>query len=554
MTETEILEIDVEEIMKKIREEVAKRRAEAQLFDGYDTEDIYKNESELGSKNIQHVFEIKAINPEIHETVIWRIIRNTHYKLQKYSIYRVVFKVAIKFEKYIPKYKEHFLIEDFVKYHDEEFIKKAYRGILNREPDPQGFNNYLSFLRNGERNKIEILGALRYSKEGKDKHVIIKGLYFKYLINLSYRIPILGYILKLSISILRFPEILKNIQEFEAFTNARLTDIDARLTNTDARLTDTDARLTENRKNIDNLSLEVRKNHEQLVNTLSNKADIQSFNEIKGDLSNIFKKIKDNKLQILNQERRLTILLEEVNERLQEPVSTEQIIDMLKERNHLLDAMYVTFENQFRGTREEIKARLKVYLPYIESAIGGKLDTKILDVGSGRGEWLELLKENGYVAKGIDINRIMTEQCKNIGLDAIQSDVIEYLREQNQDSFGVITGFHIVEHIPYENLISLFDETLRVLKPGGIAIFETPNPENIIVGACNFYIDPTHRNPIPPMTLQFLMDARGFEKIEIMKLHPYNYVQDDNNISDVTKKLISLFNMEQDYSVIAYKG
>ena len=533
MMDSEISKIDVNEIMKKIREEVAKRRTEAQLFDEHYTEDIQNDDKGLVGKNIQLVFENKAVNPDIQETTIWRIIRNTHYKLRKYPFYSLVYKIAIKFEKYIPKYHEQFSIKDFIKYNDGEFIKQAYRGILNREPDFQGFNNYLSLLRNGQRNKIEILGALRYSKEGKEKHAIIKRLYFRYLINISYRIPILGYILKLSISILRFPEILKNIQEFEAFTNARLAD---------------------NRKNIDNLSEEVIKNHEQLVNALSNKADIQSFNEIKGDLSNISKQMRDNKLQILGQERTLKLLLEEVSERLQEPISTEQITKMLKERDHLFDAMYVTFENQFRGTREEIKERLKVYLPYIESAIGGKLDIKIIDVGSGRGEWLELLKENGYVATGIDINRIMIEQCKDLGLDAIQADVIEYLRKQEQDSFGVITGFHIVEHIPYETLISLFDETLRVLKPGGIAIFETPNPENIIVGACNFYIDPTHRNPIPPMTLKFLMKARGFDKTEILRLHPYNFVQNDNNISSVNKKLIELFNMEQDYSIIAYKA
>lgn len=539
MMDSEISKIDVNEIMKKIREEVAKRRSEAQLFDEHYAEDIQYNDKELVGKNIQLGFESKAVNSDIQETTIWHIIRNTHYKLQKYPFYSSFYKIAIKFKKFIPKYHEHFSIKDFIKYHDEEFIKQAYRGILNREPDPQGFNNYLSLLRNGQRNKIEILGALKYSKEGKKNHVIIKGLYFRYLLNISHRIPILGYILKLSISILRFPEILKNIQEFEAFTNARFTN--------------TDARFTDNRKNIDNLSVEVRKNHEQLVNTLSNKADIQSFNEIKGDLSNISKQITNNKLQILGQERRLTLLLEEVSERLEKPISTEQITNMLKERDHLFDAMYVAFENQLRGTREEIKERLKVYLPYIESAIGGKLDIKIIDVGSGRGEWLELLKENGYVATGIDINRIMIEQCKDLGLNAIQSDVIEYLRKQKQDSFGAITGFHIVEHIPYETLISLFDETLRVLKPGGIAIFETPNPENIIVGACNFYIDPTHRNPIPPMTLQFLMEARGFDKTEILRLHPYNYFQNENKDLKINQELIALFNKEQDYSVIAYK-
>ena len=582
-------EVNVEEIMSKIRENIQKRiesgvydpkmeslinqplqklrevammQKEAQL--GYYTEDIHKKESE----SFNNVLESNVMNPEIHETAIWRFIKNSHYKLQEFSLYRLVFRVANKFEKYIPKYKEYFLLEDFLKYHDIEFIKFAYRGLLNREPDPKGFNDYLSLLRKGQRNKIEILGALRFSKEGRERNIAIKGLYLRYLINIFYRIPIFGYFMKLLISILRFPLILRHFQEFESFTNARYSDTDARLIKTDARFIENDTRFMENdarfsnidiklkehSKNLNNLALETRNNHEQLVNTLSSKADIQSFNETKGELTIFSKQIRDNKLQILGQERRLEILLEETRKRYPDPISSQQIENILKEEEHLLDAMYVTFENQFRGTREEIKERIKVYLPYIESTKAVKSDTKIIDIGSGRGEWLELLKENGYAATGIDINRIMIEQCKELGLDVIQADAMECLRKQETDSYGAITGFHIVEHIPYKTLISLLDETLRVLKPGGIAIFETPNPENIIVGACNFYMDPTHRNPIPPLSLQFLMEARGFEKTEIMKLHPYNYFQNDNNISEINIKLKTLFNMEQDYSVIAYKG
>lgn len=557
-------EVNVEEIMSKIRENIQKR-IESGVYDpkmeSLINQPLQKPPEIARMKTEAQLLENNVINPEIHETAIWRFIKNTHYKLQKFSLYRLVFSVAVKFEKYIPKYKEYFLIEDFIKYHDIEFIKFAYRGMLNREPDPHGFDNYLSLLRKGQRNKIEILGALRYSKEGKERNIAIKGLYLRYLLNISYRIPILGYFIKLFISILRFPQILRNFQEFEGSTNAKYSNIDARLIKNDARFTENDAifsnidvKLNEHSKRQNNLTLETRNNHKLLVNTLSSKADIQSFNETKAELAVFSKQIRDNKLQILSQERRLEILLEETRKRYPEPISLQQIENILKEEEHLLDAMYVTFENQFRGTREEIKERLKVYLPYIESTKTVKSDTKIIDIGSGRGEWLEILEKNGYAATGIDINRMMIEQCKELGLDVIQADAMEYLRKQETDSYDFITGFHIVEHIPYKTLISLFDETLRVLKPGGIAIFETPNPENIIVGACNFYMDPTHRNPIPPLSLQFLMETRGFEKTEIMKLHPYNYFQNDNNISEVSIKLKTLFNMEQDYSVIAYKG
>jgi len=227
---------------------------------------------------------------------------------------------------------------------------------------------------------------------------------------------------------------------------------------------------------------------------------------------------------------------------------------MLKEEEHLFDAMYVRIEDRFRGMRAEIKERLRVYLPYVKEAQIGERNSPILDLGCGRGEWLELLKENGYVAEGVDFNRVMVRQCLEIGLDVTESDVVAYLRDQQPNSFGAITGFHILEHLPLKAIISLFDEVLRVLKSGGMVIFETPNPENLIVAACNFHLDPTHKHPLPPGLLNFLIESRGFEKTQIIKLHPYEFVPQEQTTSAAVAALISLFSTEQDYSVIAYKG
>src|SRR4030043_2272533 len=169
----------------------------------------------------------------------------------------------------------------------------------------------------------------------------------------------------------------------------------------------------------------------------------------------------------------------------------------------------------------------------------GTRNFPILDLGCGRGEWLELLKENGYIAKGVDFNRVMVRQCQELGLDVTESDMIEYLRNQQPNSFGALTGFHILEHLSFKAVISLFDEALRVLKSGGMVIFETPNPENLIVAACNFYFDPTHRNPLPPRLLNFLIVSRGFEKTGIIRLHPYEFSQEQQNPSTAVEALIS---------------
>jgi len=137
-------------------------------------------------------------------------------------------------------------------------------------------------------------------------------------------------------------------------------------------------------------------------------------------------------------------------------------------------------------------------------------------------------------------------------LDVVRGDAVDFLRNLKSGSIGVITGFHIVEHLPVKKMISFFDEAFRVLKPGGIVIFETPNPENVLVGSCTFYSDPTHKNPIPPDTLMFLLEYRGFISSEIVRLNPLNFVEYDKD--DLLKDLIYRFNMAQDYAVITRKA
>jgi len=260
------------------------------------------------------------------------------------------------------------------------------------------------------------------------------------------------------------------------------------------------------------------------------------------------------KNDLIQQKRLVSIFLEEARRRLPEPFSQEQLQIIAKEEQHLLDAFYVAFEDQFRGSREVILNRLKVYLPIIQEAKVGTLDLPILDVGCGRGEWLELLRESGYAARGVDINRAMLEQCRNRELEVIESDVIAYLQSLPDDSLGAVTGFHIIEHLPFKVLMKLFDETMRILKSGGVVIFETPNPRNILVGSGDFYRDPTHRNPIHPDTLSFLAESKGFVRSE-----SYFFAEKDGESplfkSSQTKfdNLNDYINISRDYAMIAYK-
>ncbi|MBV9388351.1 MAG: class I SAM-dependent methyltransferase [Chroococcidiopsidaceae cyanobacterium CP_BM_ER_R8_30] len=258
------------------------------------------------------------------------------------------------------------------------------------------------------------------------------------------------------------------------------------------------------------------------------------------------------KNDLAQQKRLITLFLEEARQRLPEPFDQEQLQTLVNEESHLLDAFYAAFEEQFRGSRAEIIDRLTAYLPLIEKVKVNTQDLPILDLGCGRGEWLELLHESGYTARGLDINRSMVEQCQARKLEVIEGDAISYLQTLPDASLGVITGFHIVEHLSFTVLIKLLGETVRVLKPGGLSIFETPNPKNLVVGACNFYSDPTHRHPIFPETIQFLLRYIGLSNVEILYLHPAEaspFTQEDMG----SQVLHNWFFGARDYAVVGHK-
>ena len=147
-----------------------------------------------------------------------------------------------------------------------------------------------------------------------------------------------------------------------------------------------------------------------------------------------------------------------------------------------MDPFYRAFEERYRGSRELIKSRLEVYLPFVEPLKTLYEGSEILDLGCGRGEWLELMQQNGFRAKGVDLNEGMLLACRELNLDVCQADALDYLRGLAVDTLSVVSAFQVVEHISFEALRELVDEAHRVLKPGGLLILETPNSENLVVG------------------------------------------------------------------------
>jgi 2-polyprenyl-3-methyl-5-hydroxy-6-metoxy-1,4-benzoquinol methylase len=217
-----------------------------------------------------------------------------------------------------------------------------------------------------------------------------------------------------------------------------------------------------------------------------------------------------------------------------------------------MDSFYFEFEAKFRGTQEDISSRLEVYLPYVEK-FANDAKGRVVDIGCGRGEWLRLLTARGIDATGIDLNQAMVDECRSQGMSAECSNAIDYLLQQTAGSLAVISGFHIIEHLNFDTLIALFDAALRALRDDGLIIFETPNPENLLVGSCNFYYDPTHQRPIAPPVAEFIAMQRGFAKADILRLHAYPDFCQIQEQSEAARRFNAAMYGPQDYAVIAWK-
>ena len=210
---------------------------------------------------------------------------------------------------------------------------------------------------------------------------------------------------------------------------------------------------------------------------------------------------------------------------------------------------YRAFEDKYRGGRDLIKSRLKVYLPFLEPLKTAYPDCQALDLGCGRGEWLELLRDLGISAHGVDLDSNMLSVCQDLNLSVTVDNAITYLQKLPNESQISVSGFHIAEHLNFDDLQILVQESQRVLKPGGLLILETPNPENIIVASCSFYLDPTHQRPIPPDLLLFLAEYYKFSKFKILRLNESQELIEGQNLSllDILK------NVSPDYALIAQK-
>ncbi|HLK51322.1 MAG TPA: methyltransferase domain-containing protein [Bryobacteraceae bacterium] len=175
---------------------------------------------------------------------------------------------------------------------------------------------------------------------------------------------------------------------------------------------------------------------------------------------------------------------------------------------------YARFAERFRGNEEYVKAGQQIY----RADFAGRAN--VLDLGCGRGEFLEMMREMGVPARGIDLSDESIAVCRRKGLSAETADLFTYLAQQPEAAFDGIFCSQVVEHLPPERLPEMIKLAASRLAPAGVIAIETPNPECLAIFATHFYLDPTHTRPIPHPLLMFYLEEFGIGGIEVRRLSP----------------------------------
>jgi O-antigen chain-terminating methyltransferase len=285
-------------------------------------------------------------------------------------------------------------------------------------------------------------------------------------------------------------------------------------------ITETRDQISENRNQIAETRNQIAENRDQISENRNQIAENRNqIAETRNQIAETRNQISENRNQIAENRDQITnakAILRWTNSQ----EFSDQVTKSLAP-SESLNLFYHDFEDTFRGSQALIRERLIPYLLKLKAYMSDFENAVFVDIGCGRGEWLDILKGEGVRNyTGIDMNKIQLSICRENGHTVMCQDCNSYLDKLPKNSVDVITGFQIIEHLKFEELLLLFALCKKVLRPNGVIIFETPNPENINTGANYFYIDPTHQRPISQEALKFIAEHSGFSEVEIIRLNP----------------------------------
>lgn len=217
-----------------------------------------------------------------------------------------------------------------------------------------------------------------------------------------------------------------------------------------------------------------------------------------------YEDVKTLMAKFLGLEDKLTRLLAVLDEK--KMPTTAEVHGLL---DPIRDWRYTGFENRFRGREQDVRAQLEAYIGLFKK--GGK----VLDLGCGRGEFLELLKAAGVQGEGLDLNGLMVETCRAKGLDCRQADLLEGLAVRADASLDGIFSSQVIEHLTPAAIEKLIQLAFAKLAPSGVLVLETVNPLSLFTLVNVYFLDPTHRTPVHPQAVKFLLETAGFREVAV---------------------------------------
>ncbi len=491
------------------------------------------------------------------------------------------------------------------------FVDHAYRAVLGRAPDSDGFAHLVDALCSGRVTKAELVAHLRWSPEGRAHGVRVRGLWHALALSAFRKIPLLGGLLRRldalehagarqaeetaaqieSIHNAAARQAEETAARIESIHNAAARQAEEKAAQIKAIHSDIQEAIRESHHMLaSHLQEVVHPRLDALQNGLENLRQAlfpaiqdlqQRFHELLskeplGHLQNHARAIAQLREALADHQRRLAFWTQcwppplplSASQQTQpqassdsacansadakEPHTPAHLAFAADARERLLDAFYTSLEEAFRGDSMEIRERLRFYLPYVQKLSLDLAPVPVIDAGCGRGEWLDLLRSEGYEAVGVDMNRLMVARCREKGLHAVEADAVEYLRRVGPGCVGAVTAFQLIEHLDLQDLVRFLDAAFECLVPGGMLLCETPNPENLLVSSYSFYLDPTHKHPIPPPVAVFLLESAGFCDVAVLR-PPRTPPPESEEIRNLPKLLQKILLAEEDYAVIGYK-
>lgn len=541
-----------ERIEGKRNEAVSRQSLDVDWFDDSINIHTIYSEIEREADSLQPIgkgeYKVYAL-PEKNSMALFNKCRAVDEKMKRFRFYRLYLRDFLKKIYKKMNGQKQVKMKQILQFEGEDFVHACYEQILLREPDKAGLWDNLRRLQLRQVSRIEMAYDFSFSQEAVGKGIVLKGGKVRYYmlrcLRKLFRIPVVGRIFRFTYHFFCINRTINSMiswnmklqEKIQGLEN--LTDRVQVLENLPGRVQALEElaevrveKLVNQSKKLEQLESLFNYRVEQLENL---SVRIERMGDMPGRVENLEENIRNNNALIKKHESALTEDFEQQKkslenfyvafsnvkseikqmqltarcERKEDNVDKhEGVATAVPESDPYLSIDYFDFENRFRGSREHVKNVQEIYLPFFKNC------KNVVDLGCGRGEFVELLLENGIGVKGVDLYMPYVEYCKMQNLPVEQGDALVYLKGQEKVD-GIFLG-QVVEHLSIAQTIELCHIAYNKLEVGGYLIMETPNPTSLAIYTESFYMDPSHNRPIHPKTLQYIAEKQGFSEVKIL--------------------------------------